>query len=70
MSLQGGLLFESSTNVLAFKIGTLPTAGRELTLQHRVAVFETDVPAQHMWSPESGKYYRVLWTQTFKEAVR
>jgi|GEM_PF-5584649 len=29
-----------------------------------VRVFETDIPAQHFWSPESGQY-RVLWEKTF-----
>jgi hypothetical protein len=70
MSLQGGLLFESSTNVLPFKIGTLPTMGREFTLEHRVTIFETDMPVQHMWSPQSGKHYGVLWARTFRETVR
>ena len=66
-SLQGGLLFEPSTNVVALNPATAPAAGREFTLQSRVDIFETDVPAQHMWSPESGKHYRILWTRTFKE---
>ena len=66
MSLGGGFALESSTNVLPLGRDGIPQPGQEFTLEHRVTMFETDVPAQHMWSPQSGKYYRVLWTQTFR----
>lgn len=70
MSLQGGLAFESNTNILTLDRDQAPQPGHEFTLEHRVTFFETDVPAQHMWSPQSGKHYRVLWTQTFRESLR
>ncbi len=70
MSLQGGLAFASSTNVLTLGRDGIPNPGQEFTLEPRVTIFETDLPAQHMWSPQSGKHYRVLWTRTFKEKVR
>ena len=70
MSLQGGLVFESSTNVLALGRDGIPKRGQEFALEQRVTMFETDLPAQHMWSPQSGKHYRVLWTQTFRETVK
>lgn len=70
MSIQDGLTFESTTNVLALGRDGLPQAGQEFTLEHRVTMFETDLPSQHMWSPQSGKHYRVLWTRTFKETIR
>jgi hypothetical protein len=70
MSLQGGLAFESDTNVLTFGKDGIPQPGQNFTLEHQVTIFETDLPAQHMWSPQSGKHYRVLWTRTFREAVK
>ena len=35
-------------------------AGASLTVRADVEVFETSVPARHMWSPESGDF-RILW---------
>jgi hypothetical protein len=31
-----------------------------------VTVFETDIPAQHMWTPAASKKYKVLWSGTLK----
>jgi len=70
MSLQGGLAFEPSTNILTFGRDGIPQSGHEFTLEYRATMFETDLPAQHMWSPQSRKHYRVLWTRTFRETVR
>ncbi len=69
-SLEGGLAFRCSTNVLTLGQGGLPQPGQEFTFEHRVTLFETDLPTQHMWSPQSGKHYRVLWTRTFRETIR
>ena len=33
-----------------------------------LAIFETDVPPQHMWMP-GGKKYRVLWERALKDTV-
>jgi hypothetical protein len=70
MSLQGGLTLETGTNVLTLGRDGIPGPGQEFTLEHRITLFETDVPAQHMWSPQSGKHYRILWTQTFNENIK
>lgn len=70
MSMQGGLAFESTTNVFTLGRDGIPQAGQAFTFAHRVTIFETDLPAQHMWSPQSGKHYRVLWTRTFKEIIK
>jgi hypothetical protein len=67
-NLRGGLDFEPSTNTLTFGQGGVPKS--EFTLEHRVTMFETDMPSQHRWSPQSGKHYRVLWARIFKEKVR
>ncbi len=69
-SLQGGgLEFDSTTNAFTLKPELVPEPGQEFIFEHRVTFFETDIPTQHMWSPQSGKHYRVLWTQTFKHMV-
>jgi hypothetical protein len=40
--------------------GGIPVPGKSYIVEEDVSVFETDIPAQHMWSPTSKKY-RVLW---------
>ena len=70
MSIQDGLAFEYSTNVFTLARDGIPQAGQEFTFEHRVTMFETDLPSQHMWSPQSGKHYRILWTRTFKKMIR
>jgi hypothetical protein len=40
--------------------GGIPAPGKNYIVEEDVSIFETDIPAQHMWSPTSGKY-RVLW---------
>ncbi len=70
MSLEGGFNCEASTNTLVLSRDKLPEPGHEFTFEHRVTLFETDLPAQHMWSPQSGKLYKILWTRTFRETLR
>ena len=49
--------------------GGIPQEGQKYVIEVQFVIFETDIPAQHMWSPESGKY-RELWSETIKsEAV-
>lgn len=43
----------------------IPRPGEKYTVEVRLTVFETDLPPQHFWSPESGKY-RVLTTKTLR----
>jgi len=40
--------------------GGIPVPGQGYTVEEDLSVFETDIPAQHMWSPTSKKY-SVLW---------
>lgn len=42
-----------------------PHPNEKYVIEVSVTVFETDIPPQHMWSPESGKY-KELWTRTLK----
>lgn len=65
-----GLRFEPWETTFTTKQDGLPQAGEEYVVELRLTMFETDLPAQHMWSPQSGKHYRIMWTQTFRETVR
>jgi hypothetical protein len=68
--LQGGGPTCSSLGTLFLQrsIDKIPQPGEKYTVKVQLSVFETDIPAQHMWSPESGKY-RVLWTRTLQQKV-
>jgi hypothetical protein len=52
--------------VLNRRIDKIPQAREKYTVEVVLTLFETDIPAQHLWMPESGKY-RVLWTKTLKQ---
>jgi hypothetical protein len=68
-SLESGPAGEPSHGVvLNKKIDKIPQAGERYTVEVQLTLFETDIPPQHLWSPESGKY-RVLWTKTIKQKV-
>jgi len=68
--LHGGLVFEPGDIVLTLGRDGVPEPGQEFILEQQVTMFETDIPTQHMWSPKVGKYYRVLWTQTFRQTIK
>jgi hypothetical protein len=40
--------------------GGIPEPGKSYIVEEDVTIFETDIPAQHLWSPTSKKY-KVLW---------
>jgi hypothetical protein len=69
--LQGtGQIYSSiGTVFLQRRIDKIPQPGEKYTVKVRLSLFETDIPAQHMWSPESGKY-KVLWTKTLQQEVK
>jgi hypothetical protein len=66
-------------SALDFNLGTsifnagqdgLPIRGERYVVEMDVAVFETDVPPAHMWSPEGGsRRFRVLWQRTLRKVV-
>jgi hypothetical protein len=70
MGLQSGLAFAAGTNTLAVPTVDYSQPGENFDFEHRITIFETDLPAQHMWSPESGKHFHVLWSGTFREPIR
>jgi hypothetical protein len=69
-SLHGGLAFKPEEVVLTPGRDGVTEPGQEYILEQQVTMFETDIPTQHMWSPKVGKYYRVLWTQTFRQTIK
>lgn len=67
-------LSEGRSSGVDFKLGTdflnpsdpnYPAPGDKLQIEADLAIFETDVPSQHMWMPESPKY-KVIWQRTIK----
>lgn len=42
--------------------------GKPCIVELEVVVFETDIPAQHMWMPQSDKY-KVLWRTSLQQTV-
>jgi hypothetical protein len=53
-------LLKSTETVASVPNGIL-AAGKRYMIEHDLILFETDVPAQHRWSPENSRNYRVLW---------
>ncbi len=49
-------------------MGGIPVPGIKYVVEIEISIFETDIPAQHMWMPEGPKY-KVLWTRTLKQVV-
>jgi hypothetical protein len=64
----GGLDWRPGPFVWAVDDKTKPEG--EFIWEYTVTIFETDLPPQHFWSPESGKAYRVLWTRTYQVPVK
>ena len=68
--LQGGAWeVGRSENFLPQEIAQRVRAGERLQVAADVVVFETSVPAGHMWSPESGDY-KVLWQGRVESAEK
>jgi hypothetical protein len=60
--------FNLGTSILHTKEGDIPMPGTNYVIEMDLAIFETDIPPQHRWSPQS-KNYRILWERTLKEPV-
>ncbi len=43
--------------------------GKRYIVELALVVFETDVAPDHMWRPEHGARYKVLWTNTLRDLV-
>jgi hypothetical protein len=64
-ALESGLDFRGLDSS-AYKI---PSDQRPSVVEKKLTLFETDEPSQHMWSPQGGKDYKVLWTETLQVVV-
>jgi hypothetical protein len=53
--------FLKSTNLWNRFPDGIPVPGKQYSIEHDIAIFETSVPPQHLWHIESGGRYRVLW---------
>jgi hypothetical protein len=57
-----------SANLGAFITSALdgiPKEGEKYIVELRLILFETDIPTQHFWKPESGRY-REIWSRTIR----
>jgi hypothetical protein len=58
--------YENSSEILNRSQEGIPELGKRYVVEIVVTVFETDIPAQHMWTPAASKKYKVLWSGTLK----
>jgi hypothetical protein len=58
--------YENSREILNRSPEGIPELGKRYVVEIVVTVFETDIPAQHMWTPAASKKYKVLWSGTLK----
>ena len=63
-----GLDFDVGEHLFHLKPDGLPVPGIHYVVEIHVDVFETDVPPQHMWSPESPRY-KVVWSRMLSQTV-
>ena len=61
--LSGGAHPANSTDYFNREQDKFPVPGEEYRVEMKFSIFETDIPVQHMWSPQSSKY-KVLWSDT------
>ena len=67
----GGSLSGASEDKVSFEWGRGPVKmdrKAKYTYELVLSVFETDIPAQHLWSPQGGKF-KVLWTRSLVQEI-
>jgi hypothetical protein len=65
----GGTDFNLGTIFRHTKQDGIPLPGKKYVVELDLILFETDIPPQHMWSPQGSKSYKVLWRRTLKQTV-
>jgi len=70
MGFDGGNVFVSGDRVYYLSQNGNPQPGQNMTFESHISIFETDLPAQHLWEPQNRKLFRILWTRSFKETIR
>ncbi|HWB59573.1 MAG TPA: hypothetical protein VG733_08775 [Chthoniobacteraceae bacterium] len=73
-TLEGVTDFDKLGNELGVSLaqtadGKPTVKGTKYVVEIVMTIFQTDEPPQHMWGPEGGKLYKVLWTRTLKQVV-
>jgi hypothetical protein len=53
------------TSHVTQELDGIPKPGEKYAIEINFVVFETNIPAQHMWSPESGMY-KEIWKRTLR----
>lgn len=69
MGMNSGLNFSLGTSYWNRIRDGIPQPGQGYVVEIDFAAFETDVPAQHMWDPQSDKY-KILLRWTLKQIVK
>jgi hypothetical protein len=65
--LGSGADFDAGTDTWNTTQDGIPVPGTTYVVEMQLVLFETDVPAGHLWDPHAGKYV-VLWTRTLTQA--
>lgn len=65
--LSSGVDFDVGTDTWSTAHDGIPVPGVKYVAEVELVLFETDVPAGHMWDPHAGKY-KALWTRTLRQA--
>lgn len=69
VGLAGGLTFNLGVTYWHTKSDNIPLPRTNYLVEMDLAAFETDIPAQHMWSPQGSKNYQILWRRALKQTV-
>jgi hypothetical protein len=69
ISVLGGSNLGDETNSLNLALTPAATSKENNYFEERVTFFESDVPINGVWSAEWGRYYKVLWAQTFRVPI-
>ena len=62
-----GTSFDAGTSTWNRAQDGIPTPDEKYVVEVRLVLFETDVPAGHMWNPHAGRY-RELLSRTIRQA--
>jgi hypothetical protein len=63
-----GIDFNLGTDFLNANQEGMPLPEKKYVVEMDLAVFETDIPVQHMWHPQ-GEKFKILWKRTVKQIV-
>lgn len=62
-----GASFSLGTGTWSTHADGIPVPGTRYVAEMRLVLFETDVPAQHEWTPHAGRF-KALWARTLRQA--